>query len=424
MTTGAPPVSIVIPAYGRDDLTRQCLESLVASGVSGADVPDAEILVADNAASLDPQGGRRIADCGRALFGARFRYLPQTENRNFSGACNAGAREATGRLLCFLNNDTTQEPGWLSALAAALRDGPDLDAVSPLLLYPSSDDDFGPTIQHLGVVVRPDMRLRHIYEHFPADHRVARRRRFSILSAAALCMERGLFEAVGGFDEAFRNGFEDVELCARLRARRPGSRPGLACEPKGVVFHLCGQSRGRHPNEADEEHNNAVLAQRRVYEILGPDEHAALREDGYELRLTPWLDWQPCLPPREAGRLRRACAAAGDKEMIPALDEALHAEPFWTEGWDLRIQRESEPGRALALALRAEHFDAGPAPLRHIVRLAATLGRNDLAAQAESALARYATRPDAARLRALRADLRRRVPELAPEADRLLAAMP
>lgn len=432
--------SIVIPLYGQWPLTEGCLRSLAAST---QDVPDLEVLAVDNGAAAFPADGVSCASLGRTLFGARFRYLPQPENRNFAGACNIGARTAQGRWLCFLNNDTTQQPGWLGRLLDALS-SPDEppDAVSPLLLYPAGAD--GPArVQHLGVTVGPTMRLTHLYEHFPAGHRVTRRaRRFHILSGAALALERERFLAVGAFDEAFRNGFEDVELCQRL-ARLPGGEPRLACVPEAVVWHLCGQTPGRN---AHEEHNRAVLAERGAHDFFRPDLHQHLGEDGYILRLTPWLTWQPALPPvAEARLLRRALprqesiaaasvrpeeAAAQPHGDLTALREALAAltdeEPWLPGVWSRLIAAEPDCEAALALARRATLFDLSPAPWLSMRDLARRLGQTDLRRQAQHVLENFLMPREerVRRLRHLRPVLRTRCPELADEPNRILTLEP
>jgi len=54
-------------------------------------------------------------------------------------------------------------------------------------------------------------------------------------------VHRDLFQQLAGFDESYRNGVEDVDLCLRVRAA--GFK--VVYEPKSVVYHLEGQSEGR-----------------------------------------------------------------------------------------------------------------------------------------------------------------------------------
>ena len=50
-----------------------------------------------------------------------------------------------------------------------------------------------------------------------------------------------VFAALHGFDDGYRNGFEDVDLCYRVRER--GGR--IAYQPESVLYHLESQSPGR-----------------------------------------------------------------------------------------------------------------------------------------------------------------------------------
>ena len=74
--------------------------------------------------SRDHHCGQRI-DRRRPPVASGRRYpwvqlVALAENRGFAGGNNAGAREARGRFVAFLNNDTSPDPGWLRALLAGI----------------------------------------------------------------------------------------------------------------------------------------------------------------------------------------------------------------------------------------------------------------------------------------------------------------
>jgi hypothetical protein len=65
------------------------------------------------------------------------------------------------------------------------------------------------------------------------------------VTAAAMLVRREAFEAVNGFDTAFRNSLEDTDLCLRLGERGHEVR---YC-PDSVVYHLESVSRARRSEE-------------------------------------------------------------------------------------------------------------------------------------------------------------------------------
>jgi GT2 family glycosyltransferase len=194
--------SVVIPVYNQASLTRQCLEALVASP---PEVAELELVVVDDASS--DSTSQVLADYER-----RVRVVRNERNLGFAGACNHGARNASGEWLVFLNNDTVPQPGWLDALLrhASGREG--IGVVGAKLLFPNG------RIQHAGVVFAKNQAPHHVYTGFPADHpAVNKSREFQVVTAACALIRRELFEDAGAFDTAFVNGFEDVDLCLRLR---------------------------------------------------------------------------------------------------------------------------------------------------------------------------------------------------------------
>lgn len=405
-------LSVVIPVWNKWSLTKDCLASLAQCVRTGGDGEDLEVLVVDNGSS--DATSEACAPTGQRLFGARFRYLRLPQNRNFAGACNVGAQEAQGKRLFFLNNDTLSQPGWRAPLEKALDADPRLAGVGPLLLYPQVHG-FSDRVQHLGVCFGPDMHVSHLHEFLPATHPLcARPRRMQVITAAALCMERALFLRCGGFDEAFVNGFEDVDLCARLHAEQLY----FGVEPASRIYHLCGQTPGR----ADHDAANSAYLNAKGAPSLTPDRHLLLAEDGYRLRLDSWLNFSVGLTPVRGHELeRRLC-----REPEIATARALIAEePYWMPGYVWLAERlaEERPDEALSLALLASYLFPMPPVLVLALKMIARCGqqaRFPHLAEPVSAMV-SAAENRIAELRTLRRKLRGRFPELVTDADDLLA---
>jgi glycosyltransferase involved in cell wall biosynthesis len=136
----------------------------------------------------------------------------------------------------FINNDTEPEPGWLDALGAAGAE-PGVGIVGARLLYPGTR-----RVQHAGLALNPDGVPDHLWRSVPADDpRVTEPRDVDMVTGACLAIARERFQALGGFDEGYVNGVEDVDLC--LAARAAGLR--VRYEPRAVVLHHEGVSEGR-----------------------------------------------------------------------------------------------------------------------------------------------------------------------------------
>lgn len=214
-------VSIVIPLFNRYDLTAACLASLTNTR--------AELVLVDNA-STDRTAYIDVA-------------IRNEWNEGFAKACNQGAQAATGDVLVFLNNDTEVHDGWLAPLVDELAD-PTVGIVGSRLLYPDG------TIQHSGVCVdfRQPVGLeawnrKDDWTLIPTD--------VDAVTGACLAIRRDFFAALGGFDEGFRNGYEDVDLC--LKALGAGMR--VVYQPASVVTHHESQSGpSRFAHAADNIH--------------------------------------------------------------------------------------------------------------------------------------------------------------------------
>jgi GT2 family glycosyltransferase len=202
-----------------------------------------------------------------AGYGDPVRVVSLRENAGFATACNEGAAAArsTGYLV-FLNNDTIPQRGWLDALVGYAAAHPRAAVVGSKLLFPNE------TIQHAGVVICQDGYPRHLYAGFPAEHAaVNKSRRFQAVTAACALIRRGPFEDAGGFDTAYHNDLEDLDLCLRLGAM--GHEVHYCHE--SVLYHLESVSRGsKYPTES------ARLYRRRWAQHVKRDDFEYYIEDG------------------------------------------------------------------------------------------------------------------------------------------------
>ncbi len=221
----SPQVSIIIPVLNNLALTRQCIDAILANTPQGL----YEVLVVDNASTDGTRGFLQQEEKA-----GRLRAIFNTSNRGFAHACNQAAQQAKCRRLLFLNNDTVVQSGWLGAMFDAAAK-PGIGVVGARLLYADGK------IQHAGIEFIngvPDHPHRCAAADLPEVNRF---RELDMVTGACLLIRSELFLQLGGFDEIYKNGVEDVDLC--LRARTAGWK--VVYEPKAVVYHLEGQSAGR-----------------------------------------------------------------------------------------------------------------------------------------------------------------------------------
>lgn len=219
--------SIIIPVFNKAAFTKRCLDALPAT-LAGAGT--GEVIVVDNASSDEtPQLLAQYP---------WIKLIRNEENRGFAGANNQGAAIAQGEFLVLLNNDTEPFPGWLEAMLARARE-PGVGIVGAKLLFADR------TIQHGGVVISGMLLSRisispfHHNYMLPSDDAEANLPNdFEAITGACLLTPRALYNELGGLDEAYWNGYEDVDYCFKVRKR--GLR--LIYEPKATLFHFESQS--------------------------------------------------------------------------------------------------------------------------------------------------------------------------------------
>lgn len=239
-------VSFVIPLHNALPLTQECLRTLRAT--LPADL-EHEIIFVDDASS---DGTVAWLD----TLAPPCRSLRNERNLGFAATCNRGAAAARGEWLVLLNNDLVLLPGWFEPLFAA-REATRAGAIGNVQLRVDNG-----VIDHSGIVVLPTGKLAHERPLRLAAVQSETTRMVPAVTAACWLIRRRLFLDAGGFDTAFVNGGEDVDLCFRLR--RSGYVTYVAT--RSVVRHHVSASRG--PTGRRDELNSRLLAQRWRDELI------------------------------------------------------------------------------------------------------------------------------------------------------------
>jgi GT2 family glycosyltransferase len=223
MLEHVPTVSVIIPNRNAFVVLKTCVDGILEK----TKYPDCELIVVDNGST-----DRDVLDLyARLRREGRGRIVSFEQPFNFSAACNAGAAEASGDLLLFLNNDIeVVDPDWLEELVRWAQ-RPGVGVVGAQLLYPDR------LIQHAGVVFGLGL-VGHIFS------RAAERtrgvfgssewyRNYLAVTGACQMIPRKLFEQLGGYDERLRLSFSDVVLC--MEARKAGYR--VVYTPHARLIH-------------------------------------------------------------------------------------------------------------------------------------------------------------------------------------------
>lgn len=253
----SPDISIIVPVFNKVEYTKQCLESLK---ITINHELNYEVIVVDNASN---------DGTGKYLKGlsAAITIISNESNEGFAKACNKGARIARGKYLVFLNNDTVPQTGWLESLRkGAEHDSADICGAK--LLYPDG------RTQHAGVAFETNGIGYHIFKNFPSDAPAVNKKRFmQCVTGACMLISKTVFEELGGFDESYLNGFEDVDLC--LRAGTLGKK--ILYIPESVLIHFEETSEGRKTHD---ERNLGLYLSRWRGKVASDDEYF-YREEGF-----------------------------------------------------------------------------------------------------------------------------------------------
>jgi len=199
----APLVSVYIPCYNGARFIGRCIESLLRQTLR----PDEIILIDDGSTDRTPQIAARYP----------IKVVPQGSNKGVGAARNRAFAEARNELVAGTDADCQARPDWLERLVACMTETHVAAAG-------------GPAVETVLDTVPDRWRDAHMAMHWGPNQ--VRNPRY--LFGCNTIMSKSAVVACGGYDERFKAGTEDPDICLRLQ--RHGYE--FVYEPRAVVMHL------------------------------------------------------------------------------------------------------------------------------------------------------------------------------------------
>jgi len=197
-----PLVSIITVNYNQSGVTLEFLKSL-----ESCTYPNYEVWVVDNASPNDNP------DQIKEIF-PEIKLIKTKENLGFAGGNNVAVKQAKGKYLLFINNDTEVEADFLQPLVQLLEENPEIGMVSPKIHYFHTPNIF----QYAGFTPINRITIRNHAIGFGEvdkgqyDHTV----QTGSIFGAAMLVPRKVIEELGMMDEIFFLYYEEHDWAARI----------------------------------------------------------------------------------------------------------------------------------------------------------------------------------------------------------------
>ena len=308
-----PLTSIVIPVYNNLEYTLNCLHSLYEIRSRAP----FEVIVVDDCSTEDYASALRLEY-------PQVRLIRNEKNSGFLLSANHGAREADGKYVLFLNNDTRVLPGWLDELATALYHHPEAGMIGSQLIHMKTG-----LIQESGNLICKNGGMLPLGRGCDPDHpEFTYFREVDFVSAASIIVRKKVFDEMNGFDTCYAPAyFEDPDLGLRLQCA--GYRNYVM--PLSRVMHMEMASYGDLLDSRCEcnrqfffERWKDYLAQHAVYET--PEDFAVCRKFPRERIM--YIDAEVPMADRGSG----------------GMDAVFFMKHFLKRGFDVVFHGEYTPG--------------------------------------------------------------------------------
>ncbi|MDQ8184557.1 glycosyltransferase family 2 protein [Pelagicoccus sp. SDUM812002] len=222
-----PSVTFISSLHNCLPHTRAMLSSLAAT----VDLANHQLVLVDDASSDGtPDFLQTLAQR------PEITVIENAENRGFAASNNIAVAAARHPILLFINNDLEFSGSWLPPMLDALKNAPKAGAVGNVQRNFATG-----LVDHAGIFFDLDGLPTHAHKNRrnPPSGTLIQR---NAVTAACMAIEKEIFLGVGGFDETYRNGCEDVDLCMKLK----GEGYHLYVALESIVRHHISVSPGRN----------------------------------------------------------------------------------------------------------------------------------------------------------------------------------
>lgn len=227
------PVSVVIPSYNDLPLLRKCLRSLNKTLTS-----EDEVIIVDD--FCQPDNSRKLLKLERP----GVRVILKESRKGFAVSVNRGMDEAKYDIV-LLNSDIVALPNWIEYLQKAKDDEDSVGLISAKLLYPDGRIQYGGTFWNRW---HTPQWFAHRFGNHKFDFPPSNQKRYQWgAGGACVYVPQATYQAIGGLDETYWLGFEDVDYA--MKSWSAGLKSIF--EPNALLFHLESATRGYHQGNAE-----------------------------------------------------------------------------------------------------------------------------------------------------------------------------
>lgn len=199
----SPTVSIIIVNWNARENLQECLSTLFLVSYKNY-----EVILVDNGSSDDS------VEFVKSKY-PDIKIVESKKNLGFAGGNNLGFKQAKGKYILFLNNDTIVTKDFLGKLVVFMEKRSDVGIVQPKILFHRPGTILHHRINSIGSFLLSSGFLFHL-DYGQKDK--FKKEPYEIFSAYGACFlaRKSLLDKIGLFDNRYFAYFEETDLCHRV----------------------------------------------------------------------------------------------------------------------------------------------------------------------------------------------------------------